>query len=70
MSAYGKKPIEDMTPVERLTCALLLALTADSDARSAEVVEIAEWLAEDLSAVEVAYCQAVAHAQWKAGGSA
>jgi len=60
------KSIEDMTPVERLTSALFLGLTAPSDALAAEVGEIADWLAGDLSGAEVQCCKAIALAQWKA----
>ena len=63
------KSIEDMTPVERLTCALLLALTAPSDARASEASEIADWFADGLSDAEVECCKAIARAQWKAGAS-
>lgn len=55
--------------MERLTCALLLALTAPSDARAGEVSDIADWLAEGLSGVEIECCKAIAVAQWKAGAA-
>lgn len=69
MSRRPLKPIKDMTPVERLTCALLLALTAPSDSRAGEVSDIADWLADGLSGAEIEYCKAIALAQWKAGAA-
>ena len=67
MSRRPLKSIADMTPVERLTGALLLALTAPSDTCASEAGDIADWLARDLSDAQVECCKAIALARWKAG---
>lgn len=63
------KSIEDMSSVERLICALRLALDAPSDARASEVGDIVDWLAQGLTEIQIEYCKAIALAQRKASAA-
>ena len=69
MNRSPSKSLADMTSVEHLTYALLLALNAPSDACVSEAGDIDDWLARDLSDAQVECCKAVALAQWKAGAT-
>lgn len=57
-----KKTLEQMTPAERLTQALILALTAPTDAQAQEASETAEHFTQGLSKAEIEDCKQAASA--------
>lgn len=59
--------IEQMTPRQRLTVALLLVLTAPSDALSEEASEVAEAYTDGLTKEEIDTCKSLALAFFHAG---
>lgn len=59
--------LEQMTPHQRLTAVLLLALTAPSDELATEVSEFADVLARGLSESEIGTCKSIALAFFHAG---
>ena len=48
------------TPAEALTLALTLAITAPDDDKTAELIQLADQIASQLTASEVEACQAAA----------
>jgi len=48
------------TPAEALTLALTLAITAPDDDKTAELIQLADQIASQLTAPEVEACQAAA----------